>query len=194
MLSGIGSGMVIRFGGAIDGVEVMAVLFSKRLGLTVGMFVMCYNIVLYTVSALIFKSWLIPLYSIITYAVGIKAVDFVVEGLDKAKAVEIITDKDTELPRILTEELGLGATVFRAGGVYSGQEKAVIYCVANRFEIGKVKKIVQEYAPSAFVAITDVSETVGGIETNFSFSLKADKRSNCYEQENCSNQGRRNRS
>lgn len=195
MLSGIGSGMVIRFGGAIDGVEVMAVLFSKKLGLTVGMFVMCYNIVLYTVSALIFKSWLIPLYSIITYAVGIKAVDFVVEGLDKAKAVEIITDKDTELPRILTEELGLGATVFRAGGVYSGQEKAVIYCVANRFEIGKVKKIVQEYAPSAFVAITDVSETVGGIETNFSFSLKtADKRSNCYEQENCSNQGRRNRS
>lgn len=167
LLSGIGSGTVIRFGGAIDGVEVMAVLFSKKIGCSVGTFVMAYNILLYTVSAFIFHSWLIPLYSIITYAVGIKAVDFVVEGLDKAKAVMIITRADSELPMLLTETLGRGATVYKAGGVYSGEEKLVIYVVVNRFEIGKVKKIVETADSDAFASVTDVSETVGGISTGF---------------------------
>lgn len=172
LLSGIGSGTVIRFGGAIDGVEVMAVLFSKKIGCTVGTFVMVYNIALYTVSALIFHSWLIPLYSIITYAVGIKAVDFVVEGLDKAKAVQIITGKKSELPVLMTEELGRGATVFLAGGVYSREEKLVIYVVVNRFEISKVKRIVEKHDPSAFVAVTEVSETMGGIATDFNPQFK----------------------
>lgn len=167
LLSGIGSGTVIRFGGAIDGVEVMAVLFSKKIGCSVGTFVMAYNILLYTVSAFIFHSWHIPLYSIITYAVGIKAVDFVVEGLDKAKAVMIITRADSELPMLLTETLGRGATVYKAGGVYSGEEKLVIYVVVNRFEIGKVKKIVETADSDAFASVTDVSETVGGISTGF---------------------------
>lgn len=172
LLSGIGSGMVIRFGGAIDGVEVMAVIFSKKIGCTVGTFVMTYNIILYSVSALIYRSWLIPLYSIITYAVGIKAVDFVVEGLDKAKAVQIFTSGESDLAKALTEELGRGATVFNASGVYSQQEKQVILCVANRFEIGRVKRIVKEHDPKAFVTITEVSETMGGIKTDFSLLQK----------------------
>ena len=75
LLSGIGSGMVIRFGGAIDGVEVMAVLFAKRLGLTIGTFMMIYNAILYTAAALIFQSWNIPLYSIVAYVVGNKTID-----------------------------------------------------------------------------------------------------------------------
>ena len=167
LLSGIGSGLVIRFGGAIDGIEVMAVIFSKKIGCTVGTFVMCYNVLLYSVSALIFRSWLIPLYSIITYAVGIKAVDFVVEGLDKAKSVQIFTGSETELANILTEELGRGCTIFPAHGVYSRQDKQVILCVVNRFEIGRVKRIVKQYDPTAFVMITEVSETVGGIKLHF---------------------------
>ncbi len=175
LLSGIGSGLVIRFGGAIDGIEVMAVIFSKKIGCTVGTFVMCYNVVLYTVSALIFKSWLIPLYSIITYAIGIKAVDFVVEGLDKAKAVQIFTSKESELGKALNEELGRGCTVFSAHGVYSQREKQVILCVANRFEIGRVKRIVRQYDPKAFVMITEVSETLGGIQMNFDLISKLSK-------------------
>lgn len=172
LLSGIGSGMVIRFGGAIDGIEVMAVIFSKKIGCTVGTFVMAYNIALYTISALIFNSWLIPLYSIITYAVGIKAVDFVVEGLDKAKSVEIFTSNYVELAKKLNEELGRGCTVFTAHGVYSKEEKKIILCVVNRFEIGQVKRIVAEFDPNAFVIVSEVSETVGGAEINFDLISK----------------------
>ena len=78
LISGIGSGMTIRFGGAIDGIEVMAVIFSKRLGLTVGSFVMAYNVLLYIAIGCIFQSWVLPLYSIVTYCAAIKAVDFIV--------------------------------------------------------------------------------------------------------------------
>ena len=78
LISGIGSGMTIRFGGAIDGVEVMAVIFAKRLRLTVGTFVMIYNVLLYIVIGCVFRSWVLPLYSIVTYCVAIKAVDFIV--------------------------------------------------------------------------------------------------------------------
>lgn len=167
-ISGIGSGLVIRFGGAIDGIEVMAVLFAKKIGGTVGSFVMTYNVILYLISALVFGSWEIPLYSIITYMVGIKTVDFVVEGLDKAKSVSIITDKDTNLPEILNEEFKRGVTVIGATGVHSMEEKTLIQCVANRFEIGRIKKIVAQNDPKAFITITDVSETIGGRKIEFS--------------------------
>lgn len=91
LISGIGSGLTIRSGGAIDGVEVMSLVFAKKLNLTVGTFVMIFNVVLYVVCGILFDSWELPLYSIISYAVGLKAVDFIVDGLDKAKAVMIIT-------------------------------------------------------------------------------------------------------
>lgn len=162
LLSGIGSGLVIRCGGAIDGVEVMAVLFAKKIGITVGTFVMTYNVLLYTVSASVFDNWLIPLYSIIAYTVGIKTIDFIVEGLDKAKAVFIITDKPEKLQSMLSETLGRGVTAMDARGYYSNQNKVLIYCVVNRFEIRTVKGIVKSADPAAFVTITDVSETIGG--------------------------------
>ncbi len=168
LLSGIGSGLVIRFGGAIDGIEVIAVLFAKKIGITVGTFVMIYNVILYTVTALIFSSWEVPLYSIITYMVGIKAVDFIVEGLDKAKAVYIITEKTTSLPMLLADELGRGVTIMEAQGAYSRNGKTLIYCVVNRFEINKVKKIVKYADETAFVTVNDVTETFGGRSTAFS--------------------------
>lgn len=172
LLSGIGSGMVIRFGGAIDGVEVMAVLFAKKLGLTVGSFMMIYNVLLYGVAALIFHSWNVPLYSIIAYTVGNKVIDFVVDGFDRGNSVFIVGKRDSDLPQQLSEALGRGVTLLDAFGGYSGDEKTLIYCVVNRFEIAKVKAIVTELEPEAFMAVGDVSETVGGAGTRFSLLRK----------------------
>ena len=103
LISGVGSGMTIRFGGAIDGVEVMAVIFSKRLGMTVGSFVMVYNVLLYVAIGCIFRSWIMPLYSILTYCAAIKSVDFIVEGLDKAKSATIITSRADAVSEALSE-------------------------------------------------------------------------------------------
>lgn len=160
-ISGIGSGLTIRFGGAIDGIEVMSVTFSKKLGITVGTFVMCYNVVLYVLIGILKNSWILPLYSIVTYAAGVKTIDFIVEGIDKAKAAMIITAKPEEICKELSETFSSGVTLMSAKGYYSDKDKSVIYFVVNRFQISKMKNIVLKNDKKAFIAISDVSEALG---------------------------------
>ena len=161
LISGIGSGMTIRFGGAIDGIEVMAVIFAKRLGLTVGSFVMAYNVLLYIVIGCVLQSWVLPLYSIVTYCAAIKAVDFIVEGLDKAKSAMIVTSRADEISEALSEAFGRGITHIGAKGYYSGADRTIIYFVVNRFQIGRLKAIVTELDPDAFLTISEVSDVLG---------------------------------
>ncbi len=161
LISGVGSGLTIRYGGAIDGIEVMAVIFSKKLNMTVGTFVMIYNVILYIIIGIVFRSWELPLYSIITYAVGIKSVDFIVEGLDKAKSVMIITEMEEEVCNALSRAFGYGVTQIHATGYYSGKSRSVIYFVVNRFQIAKLKTIVSAIDPSAFITISETSDVLG---------------------------------
>lgn len=161
LISGIGSGLTIRFGGAMDGIEVMAVIFAKRLGLTVGSFVMIYNVVLYLAAGCIFQSWVLPLYSIIAYCVAIRAVDFIVEGLDKAKAAMIVTGKPGKISEALSAAFGQGVTQIAAKGYYSGKDQTIIYFVVNRFQVARMKQIVTAIDPGAFVSISEVSDLLG---------------------------------
>lgn len=161
LISGIGSGLTIRSGGAIDGVEVMSLVFAKKLNLTVGTFVMIFNVILYVVCGILFDSWELPLYSVISYAVGLKAVDFIVDGLDKAKAVMIITENPDLLLKCISSYFGRGITVFEARGYYSDQKKKVVYVVVNRFEISRLKSIVSTVDEGAFVTISEVSDIMG---------------------------------
>lgn len=158
LISGVGSGFTIRFGGAIDGVEVLSVIFAKRLGVTVGTFVMVYNVILYVLIGIVGGSWIYPLYSVLTYAAAIKSVDFIVEGLDKAKAAMIITTEAKTISQRLSEEFGRGITLISASGYYSHTEKTVVYFVVNRFQIGRLRSIVREADRNAFVTITEVSD------------------------------------
>ena len=154
LLSGIGSGLTIRFGGA----EVLSVIFAKKLGITVGTFVMVYNIILYIIIGIVEQSWILPLYSVITYAAAIKAVDFIVEGLDKEKAAMIITSEPMEISSRLSAEFGSGVTLMKANGYYSNEQKTIVYFVVNRFQISKLKTLVTEADPNAFVTISEVSD------------------------------------
>ncbi len=158
LISGVGSGFTIRFGGAIDGVEVLSVIFAKRLGITVGTFVMVYNVILYITIGFVGGSWVYPLYSVLTYAAAIKSVDFIVEGLDKAKAAMIITTEAQTISQRLSEEFGRGITLIPASGYYSNTEKTVVYFVVNRFQIGRLRSVVHEADRNAFVTITEVSD------------------------------------
>ena len=158
VISGIGSGTAIRFGGAMDGIEVMAVIFAKKLGITVGTFVMIYNVILYILCGIIFGSWILPLYSIVTYFAGLKTIDFIVEGIDRAKAAMIITAKPEEICEKLSAEFGTGMTMLPGKGGYLKEDKTVIYFVLNRFQIGKLNSIVHNIDPSAYITITDVAD------------------------------------
>lgn len=161
LVSGAGSGLTIRFGGAIDGMEVLGVIFAKGLGLTVGTFVMIYNVLLYILIGVIFNSWVLPLYSIVTYFVGNKTIDFIVEGLDKAKSVMIVTMEEDAICQALSEEFGRGITQLQGKGYFSGADKCVIYFVVNRFQIPKVKNLVTEIDPNAFITVTEISDVMG---------------------------------
>lgn len=158
LISGIGSGLVIRFGGAIDGIEVMAVIFAKKLGLSVGTFVMIYNAVLYIVSGIILHTWILPLYSVVAYAVAIKSVDFIVEGLDRSKAATIITTEPEKVCKALSDSFEAGVTVLEAKGYYSDSDKSMIYFVVNRFQIGRMKTIVHEADPAAYITICEIAD------------------------------------
>lgn len=158
LISGVGSGMTIRYGGAIDGVEVMAVIFAKKLNITVGTFVMIYNVILYIVCGFAIESWILPLYSIVTYAAGLKTVDFVVEGFDRSKEVMIITDHPNEISAALMEAFKCGTTKITATGGYSNTEKTIIYFVVNRFQISRMRSIIHTIDPSAFVTISEVAD------------------------------------
>ena len=150
--------LTIRNGGAIDGMEVMAVIFSKKLNVTVGTFMMVYNVILYVICGLIRDSWILPLYSIVTYAAGLKTVDFVVEGLDRSKSVMIITNKAELISAALMEEFKCGTTMMNGTGGYSNAEKTIIYFVVNRFQIYKMRSIVHAIDPKAFVTISEVAD------------------------------------
>ncbi len=158
LISGVGSGLTIRFGGAIDGVEVMSVVFSKKLGVTVGTFVMIYNVILYVICGLVMDSWILPLYSIVTYGAGLKTIDFIVEGIDRSKAAIIITSKSDEICTTLMNTFECGTTKISAKGGYSNSDKTMIYFILDRFQISKMKDIVHSIDQGAFITITEVAD------------------------------------
>ncbi len=163
IISGIGSGLAIRSGGAMDGIEVMAVIFARRIGISVGSFVMVYNVVLYIICGIVLKSWSLPLYSVITYAAALKTIDFIVEGFDREKCAMIVAEKPDEICKALAEEFESGMTRTEAYGGYSGVPKTIIYFVVNRFQITKMKSIVHSIDPAAYITISDVADVFKAI-------------------------------
>ena len=159
IISGVGSGLAIRYGGAMDGIEVAAIIFAKPLGLI-------YNVALYIICGIAMNSWILPLYSIVTYAAGSKTVDFIVDGLDSSKAAMIITTCPNEIAQKVSEEFGTGLTVLDARGFYSGTPKTVLYVVVNRFQTVKLKTLVKSIDSGAYMAITPVADLLhASVET-----------------------------
>lgn len=166
IVSGVGSGLAIRYGGAMDGIEVEAVIFAKGLGVSVGTFVLVYNVLLYIICGVIMGSWILPLYSIVTYAAGSKTVDFIVDGLDSSKAAMIVTSRQQELAAAVSEQFGTGITVMDARGFYSDAPKSVLYVVVNRFQMVKLKALVKTVDPDAYMTITAVADLLHGSREN----------------------------
>lgn len=158
VISGTGSGLAIRFGGAMDGIEVMAVIFAKRLGLSVGSFVMIYNIILYIICGIVINSWILPLYSIVTYYAALKTIDFIVDGLQRSKAAMIITSKPDKICKQLMDEFSCGVTIIDAKGGFSGTDRSALYFVVNRFQVMRMKDIVQKIDPLAYITLSEVAD------------------------------------
>ena len=162
VISGIGSGLAIRFGGAMDGIEVLSIIFAKKIGISVGSFVMIYNILLYITCGFVVNSWILPLYSIVKYFAALKTIDYIVEGIDRAKAAMIVTTMPDEICKALSEEFETGITTFNAKGWYSQNDKTMIYFIVNRFQIGKMKEIIHGIDAKAYISIYEVADVLSG--------------------------------
>lgn len=160
VISGVGSGMTIRFGGAIDGIDVLSVVFAKRIGISIGTFVMLFNTLLYIICGIAIQSWILPLYSIVTYYVGSRTVDFITEGFDRAKCAMIVTVKANEISNALSENFDSSGTIVKAVGGYSKKNKEIIYFIVNRFQINKLKNIVHDIDESAFISLQEVADII----------------------------------
>lgn len=158
-LLGIGVGLVIHFGGCVDGTESVAIVISKKTSLSVGQIVLFFNLAIYTIAGFIF-GFDRAMYSLLTYVITFKVIDFVSEGLEQAKAAMIITQKGTSLSEEIYKRLGRTTTTIKGSGLISG-EKEVLYCVLTRIEIFELRHIVEEMDESAFVTILDVSDIIG---------------------------------
>ena len=158
-LLGIGVGIVIRFGGCVDGTESVAIVISKKTNLSVGQIVLLFNLIIYTIAGFIF-GFDRAMYSLLTYFITFKVIDFVSEGLEQAKAAMIITNKGTSVSKEIYRRLGRTTTTLKAKGLISG-EKEVMYCVLTRIEVYELRHIVEDMDESAFVTITDVSDIIG---------------------------------
>jgi uncharacterized membrane-anchored protein YitT (DUF2179 family) len=161
MILGIGVGLVIRNGGALDGTEILALVISKKVPFSVGNIIMFINIFILGAAGFVY-SWDRAMYSLLAYVIAVKALDTVVDGLEESKSVWIISDNADEIGEAINARLGRGVTYLKGTGAYSGDDKKVKFSIITRLEESKLTTIVEGIDPSAFLAIADISEVRGG--------------------------------
>ncbi|MFE8703184.1 YitT family protein [Cytobacillus sp. FJAT-54145] len=160
LILGVGVGLVIRHGGSLDGTEILGILLTKKLPFSVGEFVMFINIFIFGWAAFVFGPEQ-AMYSVMAYYIAFKTIDTVIQGLDETKAVIIVSDLYEEVSDAILDRLGRGTTKLRGKGGYTDNEKDVIYVVVTRLEVTKLKSVVHEVDPNAFLTIMNTHETKG---------------------------------
>lgn len=165
IILGFGVGLILRNSASLDGTEILSIKLSKKFSfMTIGEFLMGINLLIYTAAAFVFDLKQ-ALYSILTYFVASKAIDAVIDGFNSSKSVRIVSEFHKEIGNAIMKELDVSVTYMKARGGYSGEEKILTYCVVSRLEMAKVKAIVKNIDPKAFLVIEAVHE-VEGVRVN----------------------------
>lgn len=160
LILGIGVGLVLKNGGSLDGTEILAITLTKKFPVSVGGIIMFIDIFIYTCAGLIY-GWDKAMYSTLTYITASKMIDMVLQGLNGAKSIFVISDLAQEIGQKIISEMDKSVTYIDATGGYSGEQKRMVYCVIPRFELTKLKDLVNSVDAGAFIAIEDVHEVKG---------------------------------
>jgi uncharacterized membrane-anchored protein YitT (DUF2179 family) len=164
---GSGIGLAMRGGGVIDGTEVLALNLSRRTSLTVGDVIALFNIVLFSISALV-TNIETALYSILTYVAASKSVDFWISGIEEYIGVTVISKKAEEIRQAVIHELQRAVTVYKGEGGFGStgireNEIQILFSVVTRLEVHQLTTTIERIDPSAFVVQQPVNETRGGM-------------------------------
>jgi len=164
---GTGIGLAVRGGGVIDGTEVLALNLSKKTGLTIGDIIFIINIIIFSTAAYLL-SVETALYSILTYLSASKSVDFVIEGIEEYLGVTIISDRSEQVRRAIIGVLGNGVTIYKGEKgygkhIFENSDIDILYTVLSRLEVSKLKSLINEIDPDAFVTMHSIKDTKGGM-------------------------------
>ena len=161
IIIGFGMGLALRNGGALDGIDMLAVLLSRKLPFGTSDLILFLNMFVFIVVSFVFglKGAFL---SGIAYFIAAKVIHIVEEGLSGSKSFNIITNQPELMVETIRDRLGRGATYNLVQGGYSNEQFKEITCVINRLEDSKIKEIIQEIDPNAFIIVYDVAEVKGG--------------------------------
>ncbi|MFB5675584.1 YitT family protein [Paenibacillus terreus] len=157
---GAGLGIVFRFGGTTGGSDIIARIFNRKFGWSMGQILLGIDIIIIGLSLLYIPKEKI-LYTLVAVFIASKVIDFIQEGAYSARAFMIISDYAQQIAEIVTRDMDRGVTIIPAIGAYSKQSKYVAYCVVSRQEIRRLHQIVKSVDPKAFVIINDVHDVHG---------------------------------
>lgn len=161
IILGTGVGLVLKNNASLDGTEIMSIRLSQKFSfMSVGQFLMGFNLFIYMVAGLMF-GWDKAMYSILTYFIASKTIDIVMEGLNSSKSVRIVSEKYREIGKMIMKELDVSVTYIRSKGGYSGLDNVLTFCVVSRLELAKLKQLVKDIDPRAFLVIENVHEVEG---------------------------------
>lgn len=164
---GVGLGLVFRSGATTGGTDLAARIVHHFIPhFTMGQTLLFIDSCVIIFAAVAFNSFLLALYAIISLFISSKVIDAILEGVNFAKAVFIISDKSDEIAKLILSELERGVTALKGTGMYTGIDKQVLYCVLQRGQIPLLKQLVKKTDPKAFVILTDIREVLGeGFQT-----------------------------
>ena len=161
VLGGLGLGLVFRFRGSTGGTSLAAAILRTYTGVNIGQLLFLVDAMVVLAAGFVFQSWELALYALITIFVTAWVIDLVQEGFGYAKAFFIISSRVDIIADKILRELGRGATALKGRGLYTDTDREVLLTVVNRSEVSRLKEMVYETDPGAFVILADVREVLG---------------------------------
>ena len=159
-INGIAIGIVFYAGGSTGGIDIIAKIINKYTGIPISRILLTTDFIVLSMVAVIFGK-VIFMYTLISLVISSKMIDIIQVGIYSAKGVTIITTKEDEIRKRIMEDTGRGITLIDARGGYTQKEVGMLYCVVGQYQLIKVKTIVKEVDPSAFMIVADVHEVIG---------------------------------
>ena len=168
VLIGAGCGLIVKSGATSGGTDIISMLLSKFARMKFSSAMFCVETVIVLFGMIILGDWKLPLYSLVAIFVTSKVLDYVLDGASYDKLLFIISDKKEELKQFILHEMERGGTYIKSTGMYTDQEKDMIFVVVSRREITSVKDRIKLIDPCSFVVVVDAYETYGDGFKSFS--------------------------
>ncbi|MEI3604748.1 YitT family protein [Pseudogracilibacillus sp. SE30717A] len=158
---GVGLGIIFRYGGTTGGVDIIARIVNKYVGWSMGRTMFMFDFLVITISIFTYLNLVKGMYTLLIVYIGARVIDFIQEGAYSARGATIISKKYTEIADKINKEMDRGVTVLSGRGYFTQDEQNVIYCIVGKNEIVKLKSIINNIDPYAFVSVTSVHEVLG---------------------------------